>query len=177
MTASTRAAAMAAAGLLFCALQAAAGELKPWSGGPPPALTLSDTADARHSLADYRGRVVILNFWASWCEPCREEMPSLNRLKRAFAGKPVAVLAVNMGEGEGRVGEFLKSVPVEFPILLDRNSQVAKAWRVRLLPTTFIIGRDGRILYSYAGERDWADAEVRAKIGALLVDTSLRAQR
>jgi peroxiredoxin len=101
-------------------------------------------------------------------------MPSFNKLKRTFEGKPVVVLAVNVGEGEGRIAEFLRKVPVEFPVLLDRDAAASKAWKVRLMPTTFILGRDGRVRYSYAGERDWDDATVRAKIAALADEKSGR---
>ncbi len=143
-----------------------AAELKPWAG-PTPALNLKDAAGTLHGLEAFRGKVVVVNFWATWCEPCREEMPSLNRLKKSLEGEPVAMFAVNMGEGEGRVAEFLKKVPVDFPVLLDRDSQVTRAWKVTLIPTTFIIGTDGRIRYGYAGERDWSDETVRARILAL----------
>ena len=78
------------------------------------------------------------------------------------------MFAVNIADGEGRIAEFLAKVPVDFPVLLDRDSQASRAWRVRLMPTTFIIGPDGRVRYSYAGERDWNDAATRAKIAALV---------
>ena len=160
--------ALVAAICFFLAPPLTAAELKAWTGGPAPALALKDTEGVAHRLAAYGGKVVIVNFWATWCEPCRDEMPSLNRLKRSLDGKPVAFLAVNLGEGEGRIAEFLKGVPVEFPVLLDRDGEASKAWNVRLLPATFILSRGGRIRYSSAGERDWADAAVRAKIDALL---------
>lgn len=170
---------LAAAGLglaAFCllTLPLAAAELKPWSGGPAPPIALKDLDGVLHRLEAYRGKVVIVNFWASWCEPCRDEMPSLNKLRHALQGQPVVLLAVNVGDGEGRIGEFLQKFPIEFPVLLDRDSQTAKAWKVRLLPATFIIGRDGRVRYSHAGERDWAEASVRAKIMALAQQPSAR---
>ena len=112
--------------------------------------------------------MVIVNFWATWCAPCRDEMPSLNALKGSLEGKPVAFLAVNLGEGEGRITEFLKRVPVDFPVLLDRDGQASKAWKARLLPATFILGFDGRIRYHSAGERDWTDEAVRVRIAALM---------
>ena len=148
-------------------------DLRPWSG-PTPALSLKDLGGAQHKLEAYRGKVVILNFWATWCEPCREEMPSFNRLRKALEGQPVAMFAVNIGEGEGRINEFLAKVPIDFPVLLDRDSQLSRAWKVRLMPTTFIIGTDGRIRYSFAGERDWADESVRAKIAALAQEKPAR---
>ena len=164
------AAAVLAAAFLFLALPALSADLKPWTGGAAPALDLKDLEGKSHKLADYRGKVVILNFWATWCEPCRDEMPSLNRLKGALQGKPVALFAVNIGEGEARIEGFMKKVPVELRVLLDRDAQASKAWKVRLMPTTFVIGTDGRVRYSFAGERDWADEETRARIAALAAE-------
>lgn len=143
-------------------------ELKPWLGGPAPALALQDLQGAAQTLQAHRGKVVVLNFWATWCEPCREEMPSFNKLRKTFAGRPVEVLAVNVGEGEGRIKAFLDKVPVEFPVLLDRDAAASKAWKVRMLPATFILDREGRIRYSHAGERDWDAPDVRARVTALL---------
>jgi thiol-disulfide isomerase/thioredoxin len=174
------AAATTAAAFLFAAPAHAAdakAELRPWSGGPTPALTLNDLGGAAHRLEAYKGKVVVINFWATWCEPCREEMPSFNRLKKSLEGQPVALFAVNIAEGEGRINAFLAQVPVDFPVLLDRDSQVSRAWKVRLMPSTFIIGPDGRVRYSYAGERDWAGEDVRSKILALLKEKPERPGR
>ena len=162
-----RAAAFVAAAFSFFAPPALPADLRPWTGGATPALELKDLQEATHTLAAYRGKVVVLNFWATWCEPCRDEMPSFNKLRRSLEDKPVAMLAVNIGEGEPRIAEFLRKVPVDFPVLLDRDAKVSRAWNVRLMPTTFIIGTDGRVRYTFAGERDWADDAVRAKIAAL----------
>ena len=165
---------LAAAVLMAAAVAVHAADLKVWTGGPTPALSLKDLDGAAQALQAYRGNVVVLNFWATWCEPCRDEMPSFNKLKRSFEGKPVVVLAVNVGEGEGRIAEFLRKVPVDFPVLLDRDAAASRAWKVRLLPATFILGRDGRVRYSYAGERDWGEPDVRAKVTALLDEKSGR---
>src|SRR5467141_2437482 len=87
-----------AALLLGWAVFAHAQALRPWSGGSAPPLELQDLDGAAHRLADYRGKTVLVNFWATWCAPCREEMPSIERLRRTLDGKPFAVLAVNVGE-------------------------------------------------------------------------------
>jgi thiol-disulfide isomerase/thioredoxin len=157
------AAALLAAAFLFPLHEVRSAELKPWSG-PTPASELKDLDGKTHKLEAYRGKVVILNFWATWCEPCREEMPSLNKLRKSLEGQPVVMFAVNYGEGEGRIKPFLAKVPVDFPVLLDRDSQVAREWKVKLMPTTYIIGTDGKVRYGYAGERDWAEESIRAKI-------------
>jgi len=90
------------AGLVLSAMPAAGGELKPWSGGATPSLALRDLQGKEHKLADYRGKVVVLNFWATWCDPCREEMPSMQRLQDKLAGQPFAILAIDYGEGAPR---------------------------------------------------------------------------
>jgi thiol-disulfide isomerase/thioredoxin len=160
-------AAFALATLVFAFPAARSADLRPWTGGPAPVLELKDLAGANHKLEAYRGKVVVLNFWATWCEPCRDEMPSFNKLRQAFAGQPVMLLAVNVGEDAARIAEFTRKVPVEFPILLDRDARASREWKVRVMPTTFILGRDGRIRYTYAGGRDWADAAVRARVAEL----------
>ena len=172
------AAALSAAAFWFASFAAPAADtmpdLRPWTGGATPALNLKDLEGVARSLQAYRGKVVVLNFWATWCEPCREEMPSLNQLRHSLKGMPVEMFAVNVGEGEGRIGGFLGKVPVDFPVLLDRDAQASKAWKVRLMPTTFIIGTDGRVRYSYSGARDWNDEAVRATIAALAAERTAR---
>ena len=155
--------------LLLCVLAAPAfGQaLKAWSGPTPP-FELADLEGKRHRLADYRGKAVVINFWATWCEPCREEMPSLERLRASVEGRPVAVFAVNLAEPESRVRKFLESVPVRFPILMDRDAAVARAWQAKLLPATYVLGPDGAVRYRHLGELDWAKPEVRATILGLV---------
>ena len=143
-------------------------ELKPWDGAATPALALDDLAGKRHDLADYKGSVVLVNFWATWCEPCRAEMPSLDRLRKSLQGKRFEVLAVNLAEPLSRIEKFAAAVPVTFPLLRDRDSSTSKAWKAKLLPATYVIGRDGRIRYVAYGELDWDSAPVRAKVAELL---------
>lgn len=154
--------------LLALALPAAAEELKPWAGGATPPLELADLRGRKHSLADYRGKVVLVNFWATWCEPCKEEMPSIERLRRSLEGRLFAVLAVNLAEPDARVQAFLAKMPLGFPVLMDRDAAAAKAWKARMLPATFIVGADGRVRYSYIGELDWSREPVRKQIAELL---------
>ena len=141
--------------------------LQPWAGATPP-LELRDVGGQVHRLAAYRGRVVLLNFWATWCEPCREEMASLRALAERFAGKPFTVLGVNYGESPARIEGFLKQTPVEFPMLLDRNQEASRAWRVRLLPASFLVGPDGRARYHVIGEIDWTTKDAISAVSRLL---------
>jgi thiol-disulfide isomerase/thioredoxin len=140
-----------------CATGARAGELKAWTGGRTPGLVLKDMQGATHDLADYRGKVVLVNFWATWCEPCRDEMPAMQQLKRNLAGRPFEVVAVNLAESETKVNDFLRRFPLDFTIVLDRNSEARRDWKVKLLPTSFVIAPDGGIRYSVVGDVNWAD--------------------
>ena len=153
---------------LAAATAAGAQVLTPWSGGATPPLALYDLEGRPHRLADYRGKVVLVNFWATWCEPCRDEMPSIERLRAALEGKPFAVLAVNLAEPPSRIRTFLAKVPVGFAVLLDRDTATAKAWQAKLLPATYIIGPDGVIRYRHLGELDWSKPEVREVILKLI---------
>jgi thiol-disulfide isomerase/thioredoxin len=147
---------------------AQAQQFRPWTEGATPPLALQDLDGRSHRLDDYRGKVVLVNFWATWCEPCREEMPSINRLRASLAGQPFAVLAVNLAESEARIRRFMEQVPLEFTVLLDRDSGAARAWRARVLPVSFVVGPDGRIRYWALGEIDWTQERVRKAIAALL---------
>jgi peroxiredoxin len=119
-------------------------------------------------LADYKGKVVFLNFWATWCEPCREEMPSIERLRASLDGRPFAVLAVNLAEPESRIHKFLETLSLGFPILLDRDTGTTRAWQAKVLPATYIVGPDGAIRYRHVGDLDWSKPEVRKQIVALM---------
>jgi thiol-disulfide isomerase/thioredoxin len=152
----------------FAAADLRATDLKPWTGGPTPSLELRDLDNRLHRLADYRGKVVLVNFWATWCGPCRDEMPSIQELKRKLAGRPFVVLAVNLDEPESRVRKFLKEVRVDFTVLLDPERKVSKVWDARILPASFIVGADGRIRYSLIGEINWGHDLVVGRVAELL---------
>jgi len=156
---------------------AQADSLKPWKGGATPPLELADPDGRTHSLADYRGKTVLVNFWATWCGPCRAEMPSMEQLRREMQGRPFVILAVNVGEGPRIAREFADGLGLGFPILLDRETSVSRAWRARVLPASFLVGPDGAIRYSVLGEVDWSSQEVRRYINALMAADSQRAAR
>ncbi len=164
-----------AAALAIFAASAGAQALKPWRGGATPPLELTDADGKLQRLADYRGSAVLVNFWATWCGPCREEMPSIEALRQSMKGKRFAVLAVNVGES-GRVARgFAQKLMLGFPLLLDSDTRTAKAWGARVLPASFIVGPDGAIRYSYYGELDWSGDEARARIEALFPKDRTRA--
>jgi thiol-disulfide isomerase/thioredoxin len=146
---------------------ACAADFKVWIG-PTPALALQDLQGRAHRLSDYRGKVVLVNFWATWCAPCREEMPSIQALRRAMDGQPFAVLAVNLAEPVSRIEKFLAQVPLDFPVLLDRDSATARAWQARFLPATYLVDGEGRVRYAHYGDLDWSGPESRARVLELL---------
>ena len=169
MTALLAATLRITAGCLLAAAACVAGaaEMKLWSG-PTPALELQDLGGQPHRLADYRGRVVLLNFWATWCTPCRDEMPSIGQLRKKLAGRGFDVLAVNVDEPDSRVRKFLTEVPLDFPVVLDPGGRTTKAWNVRILPASYLIGPDGRIRYAVIGELDWDSERVVRLVTELL---------
>jgi thiol-disulfide isomerase/thioredoxin len=145
-----------------------AAELKEVKGVLAQPLVLKTLDGAVHDLAKYRGKVVLVNFWATWCEPCRDEMPSIERLKEKLAGQPFDVLAVNVDEPESRVRAFLDKTPLQLTVVLDPGKQVTKAWNARILPASYVIGRDGRVRYTAIGELDWSDTRAVKAINSLL---------
>ncbi|MEA3195238.1 MAG: hypothetical protein QOD26_3571 [Betaproteobacteria bacterium] len=154
--------------LFFFALSAQAQPLKPWSGAATPELELNALDGKPQRLADYRGRVVLVNFWATWCAPCLEEMPSIEKLRRSLDERTFAVLAVNVGEGPRVAGDFAGKMGLGFNFLLDRDMKTSKAWGARVLPATFIVDPQGKVRYSYYGAIDWSRADVRDAISRLI---------
>jgi thiol-disulfide isomerase/thioredoxin len=155
----------------FWAGTASAGDWKAYSGADgqaPPPLALTDLNGREIDLAEFKGSVVLVNFWATWCEPCRQEMPSLNQLQKRLGARRFKVLAVNIGEGRARIQQFLAAVPVDFTIVRDADSTVMKAWRVRILPSSFLIDQNGSMRYQLVGDADWNDASLQAPILELL---------
>jgi peroxiredoxin len=150
------------------ALPAHGQALKEWKGGATPALELEDVDGKVHRLADYKGKVVLLNFWATWCAPCREEMPSMQSLGESLKSRPFAVLAVNVGEGARAARDFAEKMTLRFPILLDRDMKTTRAWSARVLPASFVIGPDGKVAYSYLGAIDWNSPEVKTRLERLM---------
>jgi thiol-disulfide isomerase/thioredoxin len=134
----------------------------PWPPSRPvPPLALPALEGAPWSLAQQRGQVVLLNFWASWCAPCRAELPSLELLAHRLAPEGLRVAAVNFREGAAAIQRFLQSELLSVPVLLDADGSVSRAWGARILPTSVLIDRTGRPLWTITGEVDWTGPEAR----------------
>lgn len=145
--------AVASATTAFSAV--AAVPMVPVPGTPAaPAFTLPGADGARHSLKEYRGRLVLVNFWAGWCAPCRREMPALQRLYERLEGEGLTVVAVHAGPVDERGLDVVRVNGLEFPLLVDETLALG-AWQVNRLPTSVLLDPQGRMIYRMAEPRDW----------------------
>lgn len=129
-----------------------------------PEFVLPGEDGKTYRLSDFRGKVVVLNFWATWCPPCRYEMPAMERAWKKVKGKGVVFLAVNVGENEDQIFQFLGEYPVTFPILMDQKGEIVKRYPVVGLPTTYIISPNGRVTHRAVGTREWDHAKLISQL-------------
>ena len=138
------------------------------TGGPAPAFTLASRAGQDVSLAQYKGQVVMLNFWASWCGPCRQEMPLLESIYRKYGKMGFTMIGVNVEPDSNAANEWLKATPVSFPILYDRDSKVSKLYDVAGMPSTVIIDRSGKLRVLHRGYKPGDENEYLDSIRTLI---------
>ncbi len=129
---------------------------------------LRDLSGTKVSLEDHRGKIVFLNFWATWCPPCRIEMPSMEKLYTHFKDNDFTMLAINIRERIRQVKAFKKKFKLNFPILLDSDGKVATAYAARRIPVTYLIDREGYLIGTVLGARDWASRDAFALIEELI---------
>lgn len=122
-----------------------------------------------HRLSQYRGKVVIINFWATWCPPCRYEMPSMERAWKKIKDKGVVILAINVGENEDKIFDFTGDYPMSFPVLMDIKGTVIKKYPVIGMPTTYIVSPDGIVTHRAVGSREWDNPALLKKILAMRI--------
>lgn len=132
------------------------------------ALNLPTLGGETWDLAQAKGQAVLLNFWATWCEPCRAEMPSLQALHELYRDRKLQVVAVNFRESRDVVLRYRDALGLDFTVLRDSYGDVSQAWGVRTFPTSVLMDRSGRPLWSVQGEVDWMETSVQKKIEALL---------
>lgn len=155
------------AGLVLGGSALAQFQKTPWPAAKAaPTLELLDLQGQRWTSDSLKGRAVVLNFWATWCPPCKEELPSLQTLHEIGGGDPV-VIGVNVRETASHVRRYLAATGMNFPVVLDPRSELAKQWGVTAFPTTVLIGPDGRARWRVVGEVDWSGREAAQWIGAL----------
>jgi len=153
-------------GLLLCCLlgtaQAAA------VSSPAPDFTLKSLSGKNLKLSEMAGNVVLINFWASWCGPCREEMPLLNDLHNKYQPLGFTVLGINVEEQTEMARGFLKDYPVDFPVLLDDKNQVSKLYEVVAMPTTVVVDRDGKLRFLHKGYKSGDEKKYRDMVKQLI---------
>lgn len=143
-------------------------ELMPVEGEPmAPDFALQGPQGELYRLADFHGQPLIVNFWATWCPPCRAEMPAMQRAWEQLQDEGIGVIAINVGEDAESIEAFVEQVPVSFPLPMDTDSAVTQRWPLRGLPTTFVLAPDGRLVYKATGEREWDDPALLDRVRAL----------
>jgi thiol-disulfide isomerase/thioredoxin len=128
-------------------------------GEPAPVFALANDRGTPVSLEQYRGKVVVMNLWASWCPPCRAEMPDLQRLSQAYASRGVAVVGVNEGESPERAGAFAGALGIRFPIWIDGQQQYGRVFSALGMPTTAIVDRNGVIAQAFDGQLTYGEMQ------------------
>ena len=156
--------------ILLLPLSGFAGNLEPYRNPQNFSFSLTDLKDNKHSLSDYRGKVVLVNFWASWCPPCIHEMPALKKLKQSYADKAFEILTLNVAEKKYKVRKFSKMIKLDLPVLLDTSSETFDRWGVKTLPTSFLIDASGSVRYRVFGNPGWGSTEALTIIDQLLTE-------
>jgi thiol-disulfide isomerase/thioredoxin len=154
--------------MLSLPLQLHGGELIALQRAVPVELALSDIDGRTRSLAEFRGRVTLINFWASWCPPCLQEMPALLRLQQMMQGKPFAILGINVAEGIRRVRTVASQLDLTFAVLLDPDSRAFRQLGAEVLPSSYILDGDGIIRFAVFGAVDWDSDAIQDTLETLL---------
>lgn len=150
--------------------QSVRGLVKWESPAPALAVTLPDLRGQAHELSDWRGHVTLVNFWASWCGPCVEEIPSMNRLKKQLENKNFRMVGINFREELPEIQDFTKKIPVGFTILRDEKGIAATQWKANTFPSSFLVDAQGRIRYSVNAAMDWSSPNAIKIIESLMLE-------
>ena len=150
--------------LLFLALSVNAGTIT----GKAPDFTLKSNSGKNLRLSDFRGQVVMINFWASWCGPCRQEMPILDQLSKRYGKLGFTLLGVNVEQDSSKANAYLKDIPVSFPILYDTANQTSKLYNVNAMPTTVLVDRNGNMRFIHHGYKPGYENDYKKQIKALI---------
>ena len=165
MTGTIRQAVRAAAIFSLLATGAAYADI---NAGPAPDFTLKSENGSNLRLSEFRGEVVMINFWASWCAPCRQEMPLLDELYTQYQPMGFTILGVNVEEDSTKAKQLLKNIPVNFPVLYDNASDVSKLYNVVAMPSTVLVDRDGNIRYLHQGYKPGYEESYQQQVRELI---------
>ncbi len=132
-----------------------------------PAFELPDMDGELFQLSQFQGKPVIVNFWATWCPPCREEIPSMNRAWAKIKDQGIEMIAINVGEDEDTIFSFTGDYPIDFQMLMDQSGTIIQQWPVKGLPTTFVVDPQGRLHYRAIGGREWDSDHLLEMVRAL----------
>ena len=138
--------------------------------GPAPNFTLKSRSGKNIKLSELRGQVVLINFWASWCGPCRQEMPKLNDLYERYHGLGFTILGVNVEQDSRNAQKLLKDIPVNFPVLFDTSNTVSQLYNVSAMPSTVIVDRNGNMRFLHKGYQSGYEAEYQKQVKSLLLE-------
>ncbi len=153
--------------LIFACLFSLSLQAKELSG-PAPDFTLTTLDGDKVKLSDLKGQVVMINFWASWCGPCRQEMPLLNDIYAGYKKAGFVLLGVNLDESADDAKDFLKKTPVNFPVLLDSQGKVADLYKNQAMPSSYFVDRKGNLVHLHQGYKPGEEAEYKRVIKKLL---------
>lgn len=151
-------------GFLLLVLNVQAGTIS----GPAPDFTLKSNSGKNIRLSDLRGQVVMINFWASWCGPCRQEMPILDDLYKRYSKLGFTLIGVNVEQDSSKANAYLKDIPVSFPILYDTANQTSKLYNVNAMPTTVMVDRNGNMRFIHHGYKPGYENDYKKQIKALI---------
>lgn len=154
--------------VFVCLKPAGAFEINLGERTKAPEFALKDLNGKYVSIIALRGKVIVLNFWATWCLPCKDEMPSLDKLNSTYKDKGLVVVSVSLNNSVNRVKDFLEKVPVGFIVLLDEKSKVSRQYKVYSIPTTFVIDKGGFVVRKYQGPEDWVSPKITKTMEDLL---------
>ena len=137
-------------------------------GDNAPAFSVTTASGKSFTQKEFGGRILVLNFWASWCPPCKEETPSMNQMAQALGSKGLVVLGISVDEKEQAYRQFLANERVAFETALDATSEISADYGTFKYPETYVIGRDGKVLRKYIGPRDWSSPDLLKDLESLL---------
>lgn len=154
--------------LAACLLLAATLQVQADISGPAPDFTLKSRGGENIKLSELRGQVVMINFWASWCGPCRQEMPLLEQIYQHYQPMGFTLLGINVEEDSAAADKVLKEIPVSFPVLYDNRNRVSESYQVRAMPSTVLIDRDGQVRYLHQGYKSGYEDAYQEQVRELI---------